>query len=129
MVQNQKINIYVQSTPTFARVFLVSKKSIVTHISFKIKILIIASTDNEVSFRYLICLFCKYLVTVIQHQFGSATSETRNRDKRRHGKSCHALLQYTIPVNKCCFVVIFSSILLFFFFFSGLRLLIRLTLI
>ena len=58
---------------------------------------------------------------MIQHQFGSATSETRNRDKRRHGKSCHALLQYTIPVDKCCFVMIFSSILLFFFFFSGLR--------
>ena len=37
MVQNQKVNIYVQSTPTFARVFLVTKKSIVTHISFKIK--------------------------------------------------------------------------------------------
>ena len=35
MVQNQKV--YVQSTPTFARVFLVTKKSIVTHISFKIK--------------------------------------------------------------------------------------------
>ena len=40
MVQNQKVNIYVQSTPTFARVFLVTKESIVTHISFKIKILI-----------------------------------------------------------------------------------------
>ena len=40
MVQNQKVNIYVQSTPTFARVFLVTKKSIVTHILFKIKILI-----------------------------------------------------------------------------------------
>ena len=40
MVQNQKVNIYVQSTPTFARVFLVTKKSIVTHISFEIKILI-----------------------------------------------------------------------------------------
>ena len=40
MVQNKKVNIYVQSTPTFARVFLVKKKSIVTHISFKIKILI-----------------------------------------------------------------------------------------
>ena len=40
MVQNQKVDIYVQSTPTFARVFLVTKKSIVTHISFKIKILI-----------------------------------------------------------------------------------------
>ena len=40
MVQNQKVNIYVQSTHTFARVFLVTKKSIVTHISFKIKILI-----------------------------------------------------------------------------------------
>ena len=40
MVQNQKVNIYVQSTPTFARVFLVTKKSIVTHISFKMKILI-----------------------------------------------------------------------------------------
>ena len=26
MVQNQKVNIYVQSTPTFARVFLVTKK-------------------------------------------------------------------------------------------------------
>ena len=38
MVQNQKVN--MQSTPTFARVFLVTKKSIVTHISFKIKILI-----------------------------------------------------------------------------------------
>ena len=37
MVQNQKVNIYVQSTPTFARVFLVTKKSNVTHISFKIK--------------------------------------------------------------------------------------------
>ena len=37
MVQNQKVNIYVQSTPTFARVFLVTKKSIVTHISFEIK--------------------------------------------------------------------------------------------
>ena len=36
MVQNQKVDIYVQSTPTFARVFLVTKKSIVTHISFKI---------------------------------------------------------------------------------------------
>ena len=57
MVQNQKVNIYVQSTHTFARVFLVTKKSIVTHISFKI--------NNEVSFLYLICLFCKYLVTVI----------------------------------------------------------------
>ena len=32
MVQNQTVNIYVQSTPTFARVFLVTKKSIVTHI-------------------------------------------------------------------------------------------------
>ena len=40
MVQNQKVNIYVQSAPTFARVFFVTKKSIVTHISFKIKILI-----------------------------------------------------------------------------------------
>ena len=40
MVQNQKVNIYVQSTPTFARVFLVTKESIVTNISFKIKILI-----------------------------------------------------------------------------------------
>ena len=40
MVQNEKVNIYVQSTPTFARVFLVTKESIVTHISFKIKILI-----------------------------------------------------------------------------------------
>ena len=40
MVQNQKVNIYVQSTPTFAGVFLVTKKSIVTHISFKIKMLI-----------------------------------------------------------------------------------------
>ena len=40
MVQNQKVNIYVQSTSTFARVFLVTKKSIVTHISFKIRILI-----------------------------------------------------------------------------------------
>ena len=38
MVRNQKV--YVQSTPTFARVFLVTKKNIVTHISFKIKILI-----------------------------------------------------------------------------------------
>ena len=38
MVQNQKV--CVQSTPTFARVFLVTKKSIVTHISFNIKILI-----------------------------------------------------------------------------------------
>ena len=38
MVQNQKV--YVQSTPTFARVFLVTKKSIVNHISFKVKILI-----------------------------------------------------------------------------------------
>ena len=38
IVQNQKV--YVQSTPTFARVFLVTKKSIVSHISFKIKILI-----------------------------------------------------------------------------------------
>ena len=38
MVQNQKV--YMQSTPSFARVFLVTKKSIVTHISFKIKILI-----------------------------------------------------------------------------------------
>ena len=37
MVQNQKVNIYVQSTPTFARVFLVTKKSIATHISFEIK--------------------------------------------------------------------------------------------
>ena len=37
MVQNQKVNIYVQSTPTFARVILVTKKSIVTHISFEIK--------------------------------------------------------------------------------------------
>ena len=37
MVQNQKVNIYVQSTPSFARVFLVTKKSIVTHISFEIK--------------------------------------------------------------------------------------------
>ena len=40
MVQNLKVNIYVQSTHTFARVFLVTMKSIVTHISFKIKILI-----------------------------------------------------------------------------------------
>ena len=40
MVQNEKVKIYVQSTPTFARVFLVTKKSIVTHISFEIKILI-----------------------------------------------------------------------------------------
>ena len=40
MVQNQKVNIYVQSTPTFARVLFVTKKSIVTHISFKIEILI-----------------------------------------------------------------------------------------
>ena len=40
MVQNQRVNIYVQNTPTFARVFLVTKKSIVTHISFEIKILI-----------------------------------------------------------------------------------------
>ena len=40
MVQNQKVNIYVQNTPTFARVFLVTKKSIVAHISFKIKVLI-----------------------------------------------------------------------------------------
>ena len=40
MVQNQNVNFYVQSTPTFARVFLVTKKSIVTHISFEIKILI-----------------------------------------------------------------------------------------
>ena len=40
MVQNQKVNIYVQSIPTFARVFLVTKKSIITHISFKTKILI-----------------------------------------------------------------------------------------
>ena len=62
-----------------------------------------------------------YLVTVIQHQFGSATSETRNREKRRHGLSCHALLQYTISLEKCCFVMMFSSILLFFFFFSGLN--------
>ena len=38
MVQNQKV--YVQSTPTFVRVFPVTKKSIDTHISFKIKILI-----------------------------------------------------------------------------------------
>ena len=40
MVQNQKVNIHVQSTHAFARVFLVTKKNIVTHISFKIKILI-----------------------------------------------------------------------------------------
>ena len=40
MVQNQKVNIYMQSTHTFARVFLGTKKNIVTHISFKIKILI-----------------------------------------------------------------------------------------
>ena len=40
MMQNQKVNIYVQSTPTVARVFLVTKKSIVTHISSEIKILI-----------------------------------------------------------------------------------------
>ena len=40
MVQNQNVNIYVQSTHTFARVFLATKKSIVTHISFKIEILI-----------------------------------------------------------------------------------------
>ena len=40
MVQNQKVNIYVQIAPTFARVFLVTKKSIGTHISLKIKILI-----------------------------------------------------------------------------------------
>ena len=39
MVQNQTVNIYVQSTHTFATVFPVTKKSIVTHISFKIKIL------------------------------------------------------------------------------------------
>ena len=65
MVQNQKVNINVQSTHTFARVFLVTKKSIVTHISFKIKILINCIKNNEVSFLYLICLFCKYLVTEI----------------------------------------------------------------
>ena len=52
MVQNQKVNIYVQSTPTFARVFLVTKKSIVTHILFKIKILINCINRYEVSFRY-----------------------------------------------------------------------------
>ena len=40
MVQNQKVNIHVESTHAFARVFLVTKKSIVTHIPFKIKILI-----------------------------------------------------------------------------------------
>ena len=40
MVQNQKVNIYVQCTPTLARVILVTQKSIVTHISFEIKILI-----------------------------------------------------------------------------------------
>ena len=40
MVRNQNVNIYVQSTPTFARVFLVTKKSIVSHISIKINILI-----------------------------------------------------------------------------------------
>ena len=39
MVRNQKV--YVQSTPTFARVFLVTKKSIVTHISLKIKKILI----------------------------------------------------------------------------------------
>ena len=37
MMQNQKVNIYVQSTHTFTRVFPVTKKSIVTHISLKIK--------------------------------------------------------------------------------------------
>ena len=37
MVQNQKVNIHVQSTHAFARVFLVTKKSIVTHIPLKNK--------------------------------------------------------------------------------------------